>query len=60
MPSRFELHRALSLETPNGVERLVASLFVPERPALHARVLYLPIEAVVRGTATFPTPSTSP
>ncbi len=59
MTFRFELQRALSLESPRGVERIVASLFVPPSTGA-ARVLTLPIEPVVRGAATRPTPSTSP
>jgi hypothetical protein len=60
MPARFELQRALSLESPKGVERIVSSLFAPPARTHAALVLTLPIEAVVRGAATRPTPSTSP
>jgi len=60
MHPRFELHRALSLETPEGVERIVASVFSEPGPAGPARVLTLPIEAVVRGAATRPTRAQSP
>jgi hypothetical protein len=58
--NRFELQRVLTMSSPKGVDRIVASLFsAPNVPVGGAVVVSLSL-SIERGTATGSAPRSSP